>query len=295
MAAQQIAVAYDFSPFARRALALALQGYTYGPDVIVKVVHVIDEHLYENVLSKSHVPSEDDIAAYLRADLARVEQELPGKTRSAPAPVLHIARGKPFSEILKAAAAVKARAVMMGGQGHGGLKEKFLGRTAQRVVREAPCPVYIVKEPYSASVPKRILCAVDYSEPSKKALEQAAALAKQSGAALSLLHVVENPYVPYLQKVAVEIHDEKVLRQLREDMQGELRKFEKSVLGGTPAGHHLAVFGNAAETVAQHAKILNAGTIVLGTHGHSPLGRAVLGSVAEGVLLHSAVDVLVVR
>jgi nucleotide-binding universal stress UspA family protein len=53
--------------------------------------------------------------------------------------------------------------------------------------------------------------------------------------------------------------------------------------------------GHAPEQIARIAARERAGLIVMGSHGHSALGSAVLGSVAQGVLARCTVPLLFVR
>jgi nucleotide-binding universal stress UspA family protein len=53
--------------------------------------------------------------------------------------------------------------------------------------------------------------------------------------------------------------------------------------------------GHAAEEIARAATKDKSGLIVMGTHGHSALGSAMLGSVAQGVLARCRQPVLLVR
>jgi nucleotide-binding universal stress UspA family protein len=53
--------------------------------------------------------------------------------------------------------------------------------------------------------------------------------------------------------------------------------------------------GRPGEEVVKIAKKENAQMIVMGTHGHGIIGRAVLGSVAQNVLEHAEIPVLLVR
>ena len=61
----RVLVPFDFSPNARRACALAMQGFPFGREVEVELLHVVDEDLYSSVLTKKHVPSDDAIDSTL--------------------------------------------------------------------------------------------------------------------------------------------------------------------------------------------------------------------------------------
>lgn len=53
--------------------------------------------------------------------------------------------------------------------------------------------------------------------------------------------------------------------------------------------------GHAAEQIARIASRERSGLIVMGSHGHSALGSAVLGSVAQGVLSRCKTPLLFIR
>lgn len=292
---KRILIPYDFSQYSRRALGLAMQGYPFGTEVEIELLHVIDESLYENVLSRSHIPNEGAIHSYLHADIEKVKADLFDPEAVKVVPILKIVRGRPADQILESQKVFKATAIMIGGQGHGGVKEMFLGRTAQQIAREAPSDVYVVKSTGVGRPPKRILCAVDFSDHSKRALEEANRLCVLTGSKLSIIMVVENPYLPYLQKLAVEIHDDEALKDLIASERQKLLAFEAQTLGANRADTHHAVFGPVVETITSHAEILHAGTIVVGPKGRGAMGRALLGSMTERIMVRSKVDVLVVK
>lgn len=290
-----ILIPYDFSKFARRALALAIQGYPFGKGHVIKAHHVIDEGLYENVLSKKSIPDEEEIVQALKDDIEVVKADLP-RGGDIPEIVCRVDRGHPSKEILEACEQDKISRIMMGGQGHGGLKERVLGRTALRVIRDFEGgDVYVVRNDLGLQIPRRLCCAVDMSETSAKALKEAARLADEHGMGLSLLHVTANPYIPYLQRVASELHDEEGIRELREAGMARLKKFETDTLGKARADTHNVVFGWVSDTIVSQARALGAGTIVMGARGLSTFSRALVGSVTEGVISNSHIDVLVVR
>ena len=55
------------------------------------------------------------------------------------------------------------------------------------------------------------------------------------------------------------------------------------------------VVGSAAEEIIEAGKRAKAQLIVMGTHGHSPIGRMLLGSVAQRVIAECDVPVLLVK
>jgi universal stress protein A len=57
-----------------------------------------------------------------------------------------VRHGRPFNEISDAARTLKVDLVVIATHGYTGLKHTFLGSTAERVVRHAPCPVLVVRE-----------------------------------------------------------------------------------------------------------------------------------------------------
>ena len=54
--------------------------------------------------------------------------------------------GTPFAEITAAAKSLKVDLIILTTHGYTGLKHVFMGSTAERVVRHAPCPVLTVRE-----------------------------------------------------------------------------------------------------------------------------------------------------
>ena len=55
------------------------------------------------------------------------------------------------------------------------------------------------------------------------------------------------------------------------------------------------IIGNPADDIVQTAKADKAHLIVMGTHGHGVLGRILMGSVAQRVVAHGDIPVLLVK
>jgi nucleotide-binding universal stress UspA family protein len=282
---KRVLIPYDFSPQARRALALALSGAPFGPEVVIDALHVIDDRLYERVGVEP--PSDAALAGYFRADVQRATTP---QRRFNDTPTLKVLRGRPATEILSQLGDYGG--VMVGGQGHGGLSEKFLGTTAMRIVRESPVSVYVAKKSQSMTTPARVLCAVDTDESSRLALKQAYALCKQCDASLSLMRAVMqlplyvdwSGFVPFPELPSVTEERERLI------------SFEVDTLGTSFALRHEVQFsaGGIAGDVAHRAMLDRIDTIVVGARTDAALKR-LLGSVSESVVQQAPCDVFVVR
>jgi nucleotide-binding universal stress UspA family protein len=138
---------------------------------------------------------------------------------------------------------------------------------------------------------KRILVPVDFSDCSKKALKYAIPFARQFGASLVLLHVLQ-PYLPATEMSSVDV--ELVLHQTREACDEELKALQRTV-GADVASEAVLRSGNPYTEIVQAEKEYGIDLIVLSTHGRTGLAHVLLGSTAERVVRHAHCPVLVVR
>ncbi|MDE3155689.1 MAG: universal stress protein [Acidobacteriota bacterium] len=138
--------------------------------------------------------------------------------------------------------------------------------------------------------PRRIVTAVDFGEASAQAVGVAAALASASGAALTLLHAETLEAPPYFTAEQIDAIEHQ-RQAARAEAQRYLTRFgrrhtavpfEAAIADGPPAD---AILRAAA----------GADLVVMGTHGRRGPGRWWLGSVAERVLRHTGVPLLVTR
>jgi nucleotide-binding universal stress UspA family protein len=137
---------------------------------------------------------------------------------------------------------------------------------------------------------KRILVAVNDSEPATWALELAASIASEQRAELHLLHVVNRLHAPpaELDGVSTEFLDD-----LRSRGIALLNSAVDLVPQSVP--HHRVIReGKPADEILAAARELDAELIVMGTHGRSRLAHLLLGSTAEAVVRQAACPVLTV-
>ena len=137
---------------------------------------------------------------------------------------------------------------------------------------------------------RRILIAVDDSPICARAAFAGVELAHALGGETAFVHAID----PSREIVPMDsgTRAEQFIAMAREDAKrlfGQLR----SQTPGVPA-HEFLVEGNPAEEIVRAAAEWPADVIVIGSHGRRGVTRALLGSVAEGVMRQSPCPVLVV-
>ena len=135
-----------------------------------------------------------------------------------------------------------------------------------------------------------IVCPVDYSDCSRRALQFAGVLADHFGARLVVLHVFD----PVLAGASA-LHQFDVTGA---DGQAELRSFigehlPSAIREGTQL-EQLLLVGSPGREILKAARSREADLLVLGTHGFSGARKAVFGSTLQGVLRRARVPVLAV-
>jgi nucleotide-binding universal stress UspA family protein len=137
------------------------------------------------------------------------------------------------------------------------------------------------------SIYRHILVGLDGSADSRTALRHAVTLARDQNAKLTLLTVVPHQASPVGPGVAppletAESHNEIIKEALKEI---------PNDIGVTTRLEH----GEIAETLLKAVAKDDYDLLVMGSHGHSRVHRALLGSVSEKVLHKAAVPVLMLR
>lgn len=138
----------------------------------------------------------------------------------------------------------------------------------------------------------RILFPADYSEPCRTAAALVRSLAERTGAAVTVLHVMEMPerrmadWLAYLE-----------LSSVRERLREERRRFEAFFHGsfdGLPKPRFVFRHGDPAVRIIETAARRRADLIVMPTRGMGVYRRLLIGSVAAKVLHDAACPVLTI-
>lgn len=141
----------------------------------------------------------------------------------------------------------------------------------------------------------RILCPIDFSEPSHRALHHATAIARWYGAHLRALHVfVLTPPVGILPLLATPPKAFALAPGDRDTIAGHMRQIATAAGAEPTADMAVAESPSVTAEILDQALTWPADLVVMGNHGHGGLTRLVLGSVAERVLRLAPCPVLIV-
>jgi nucleotide-binding universal stress UspA family protein len=141
-----VVVAYDFSPTSRAVLDRAVALVARAPFHVLHFITVIDAHHGIPIVEhKGKVDFEyaDQVREVMMSELgkalaaAHVDVELHF--------FAHARIGKPAEEILALAREIGADLILIGTHGFTGLSRLVIGSVAERVVREAGCPVLVAR------------------------------------------------------------------------------------------------------------------------------------------------------
>ena len=137
----------------------------------------------------------------------------------------------------------------------------------------------------------KVILAVDGSDASKKAAKKAFYISKETGINVTILHIVHVPAIAIPATQAAYMGDIAIsLKKTGELILGQIEKIgkdfglevKKVLLEGLP-DDEIIKFANENDL------------IVIGSKGHSPFGRILIGSVSEKVIHHSDATVMIVR
>ena len=240
------------------------------------------------------------------AMLGRIREQIAASCAEATAsgvPVIVLVDpGRPAAAIVDRAASMPADLIVIGTHGTGGFEHLVLGSVAEKVLRKAGCPVLTVPPHVEGSaLPfKRILCAVDFSAWSLRAFELAQSLARESGAALTALSVIEWPWHEPPAPPFAELPAEQAAalaeyrRYMEEAALRRLASLVEQPAGGIAPEPRIG-HGKPAVQILQTAADFGADLIVIGVHGRNALDLGVFGSTANHVVRQAVCPVLTLK
>ncbi len=298
---KRILCTIDFSPTSSHALdqAIAIAGWYKASLTALHVYDPVFVPVPGLPTPRERVPENE---------LARVRGEVSALCEAAAQARVEVnvlvEVGQPAACILDRAATLPADLIVMGTHGAGGFEHLVLGSVAEKVLRKAECAVLTVP-PHAkgtSTLPfKRLLCAVDFSEWSLRALQLARSLAQESRAALTAVCVIEWPWPEPPAPIFSDLPPEQAaaLTDYRRYVEaGAMRRLtelaDESARAGVAIEPRLS-HGKAQVEILRTAADIGADLIVMGVHARKALDVRVFGSTTYQVVRQATCPVLTLR
>lgn len=203
--------------------------------------------------------------------------------------LVRAAPGSPDEVIRSAAKDAAADLIILGAHENRGIADRYLGSTAERVLKHASVPCLLINGPLHLPI-RRVVVPTDQSEPAHQgldaALHWAAHLGGHRAAAVSLVHVldadIDAQMVPWL---PLEIR-----KQVEQAANEAKRRTKVSV----EVGIDLIEGADPTEALVGYAREKAADLIVMGTQSDGILIRALLRSVSSAMVRRAPTPILVV-
>lgn len=279
---ENVLFATDFSKYSNEALPFALSvARKYGSKILA--LHVIPTPPLGGFPPTVEVQA---IAAQALREANDAMKDLEPRMKGIP-PEMIIRKGDIWEELSAIIEDRKIDLIVVGTHGRTGASKLVVGSVAERIFRQAPCPVLTVGpdvsgEPGSIADIHTILYPTDFNAESLAALPQAVSLAQEHKARLYLLHVTPVP----------------VLSSEETSLKIRLRSLIPPEANLWCEPKVFIVFGEVSQNILELAEELAVDLIVLGTKHVSRFAgtKSHLGmATAYKVVSHAICPVLSVR
>ncbi|MDB4971270.1 MAG: UspA domain protein [Myxococcales bacterium] len=140
---------------------------------------------------------------------------------------------------------------------------------------------------------RHIFCPTDFSAGSHEAFETALVMATDSGARLTLFHVLHVPPMVFPDVMLPTTTE--LMRELEEAAEHQLQALCARARAAGVVSDYQTAFGTTHAEICAAAEQAGVDLIVIGTHGRGGFSHAILGSVAEKVVRKAQCPVLTVR
>lgn len=281
---KSIVVGMDLTPV-DEALLTALKLLPKGEEELkVYLVHVMRDLTVPDSLAASFqklFAPEQPLDERIKAEMAQTVEQLIGK-----AEVKHVSfqldviEGPPQKKLLEWVKVKNADLLVLG-------KKKTVtatGVVARRIASQSPCNTLFVPYNWQHQL-KKILVPVDFSDNSRRALDEAFRWKKvDPNIQITALHLAD--YLPsgYYMSIKDQSRFNKLVQTAAQEAFHEflrLGPFDVSQMEMAIVGEE---DGNIAEHILEFANLRQMDAILIGAHGHSVLERFLFGSVTERLL-----------
>jgi nucleotide-binding universal stress UspA family protein len=252
-------------------------------DAELVLLHVVAHSAFASVLEQR-----------LQSSMERMkERTRPPQWRHALAPNTIIRIGGAPEVVSRTAEEIGADLVVLGPHSRE-TRGALMGTITARLLSERQWPVLIARQPVHGSY-RRVLMALDLNPESAAVIRAAEQLVLRDETKASVVHSCHVPYNALLDAAGM---DQQTIADFPGMVTAQARENIAELLGRESGGsvdYSVIVSRNsAAVAIEKIAGRLQPDLIIMGTRGHGPVRRALLGSVASRVMESALTDVLVV-
>ncbi|NQZ77941.1 MAG: universal stress protein [Ekhidna sp.] len=276
---KKIIVPVDFSEEASHALDFAIEfnGIVKGEVILIHVLEMPANSLsFSGDVSSSNMEN-FYTGEFIKGTSNKLDEWARRVIDAGQQVSVHMKYGNAFTNISKVVSDQSANWIIMGSKGASGLKEVFIGSNAERMIRHADCPVIVIKGETHLKDIKSMAFTSDLSEEQDLIAYHAKDIQEKLGLNMHVVKV-KTPY-NWIDESEVQ----KMLNQFAE--RNSLKDFTVNSVEADFVDQGAVKF----------AEEVQAGIIVLGTHGKKGIAHFIGGSIAEDVVNESKIPILVYK
>lgn len=210
--------------------------------------------------------------------LDRIKQKITDEGIECDAPI--VAYGSIYDKVVEEATINDVNLILMGSNGKQEDSKYKLGNTAFKVIQKTEIPVWVHKIGSNIKINK-ILCPIDFSDSSTRALNNAIMVAKKLDAKLTVMNVYESEH-PYeyldIHYLATEIENERKLNKI------EFEEYLNKINFRDVSYEYILSNGFPEVEILKTIENNNIDLLIMGTTGKSGFSKFFMGSVTEKVI-----------
>lgn len=292
-------VPLDGSPFSAQAVPIAIEiARRTGAEVHLALV--LDPSTYiPFVPGEVTIPVYDaDLLKELRErDQSVLDAQVAAVTSQGIRATAHLVEGIVAEVLAELAVTLHVDLTVMTTHGRGGFTRLRLGSVASAYLTRATAPILLVRGADEVTPPPfpsgTLLCALDASSFAEGIVTHAttfAAVAQMRLALISVAIAQTIPMAPFGTEMLADVDG-------LDTEESRLANYLTGILPRCPVGTTIRVStgATAVRAILDEAEAIHAGAIAIATHGRGGIARLFLGSVADELLRHAPVPMLIYR
>ncbi|HEX8517722.1 MAG TPA: universal stress protein [Bacteroidia bacterium] len=275
----KILVPIDFS---EQSLIALEQSYNLAREYHAEItlLHVIEEAgMLAKLFSKEQ---HEDLRKNVQAQLDKLASEEAKKAKLKINTL--VARGSVYEKINEVAELINASMIIMGTNGDEGLKKRFIGSNALRVVRESRMPVITIKGKHHRKGCRNIVLPLDLSKETREKVNKAIELSRLFGGAtirvVSVLFTTDEFVVNRITRQ---------LGQVKSFLEKENTECTAEIIKGIKGEETLA------QNILEYSQKVDGDLVMIMTQQEIDFTQYFIGSSAQEIINHSKIPVLSIR